>query len=142
IGGMPSQFQPLVEFYKQEYVKNGHDIAKMQIGIHSHSFVSNDRTVTDGYFYNYAAQMDRVGASRGWGPYTKSQYQSGRSKDGALFIGNANEVTDKILHMHELFGITRFIGHMDVGDPSHADMMKSIEIFGKEIAPAVRKALA
>ena len=142
IGGMPAQFQPLVEFYKQEYVKNGHDISKMQIGIHSHSFVSNDRNVTDGYFHNYAAQMDRVGASRGWGPYTKSQYQSGRSRDGALFIGNAKEVTDKILHMHELFGITRFIGHMDVGDPSHANMMKSIEIFGKEIAPAVRKALA
>jgi hypothetical protein len=44
--------------------------------------------------------------------------------------------------MHELFGITRFIGHMDVGDPTHANMMKSIEIFGKEIAPAVRKATA
>jgi len=141
IGGMPEQFQPLVEFYKQEYVKNGHDIANMQIGIHSHSFVSNDTAVTDGYYYNYAAQMDRVGKSRGWGPYSKMQYNGGRRKDGALFIGNATEVTDKILYMHELFGITRFIGHMDVGDPSHAQMMKSIEIFGKEIAPAVRKAL-
>lgn len=141
IGGMPEQFVPLVEFYKDEYIKNGHDAAKMQIGIHSHSFISNDYTVTDDYYHIYAAQMDRVGSSRGWGPYTKMQYNGGRSKDGALFIGNAAEVTDKILYMHELFGITRFIGHMDVGDPSHLQMMKSIEIFGNEIAPAVRKAL-
>jgi probable LLM family oxidoreductase len=141
IGGMPKQFQPLIEFYKQEYAKNGHDVSKMQIGIHSHSFVSDNETSIDQYYNNYAAQMNRIGATRGWAPYTKEQYDGGRSKDGALFIGEAAEVTDKILHMHELFGITRFIGHMDVGDPSHSEMMKSIEIFGTQIAPAVRKAL-
>lgn len=142
IGGMPKQFQPLVEFYKQEYIRHGHDVSKMQIGIHSHSFISNDQATADDYYVNYASQMDRIGASRGWAPYNKMQYNAGRSKDGALFIGGTAEITDKILHMHELFGITRFIGHMDVGDPTHAKMMKSIEIFGKEIAPAVRKALA
>ncbi|MOA53947.1 hypothetical protein D3C78_1774810 [compost metagenome] len=86
--------------------------------------------------------MDRIGASRGWASYTKEQYDCGRSKEGALFIGEAAEVTDKILYMHELFGITRFIAHMDIGDPSHAEMMKSIEIFGNKVAPAVRKALS
>ncbi|RZL42571.1 MAG: LLM class flavin-dependent oxidoreductase, partial [Pedobacter sp.] len=86
--------------------------------------------------------MNRVGASRGWPPYAKSQYDGGRSKEGALFIGNSNEVIDKILYMHDLFGITRFIGHMDVGDPSHKNLMKSIELFGKEVAPAIRKAIA
>lgn len=141
IGGMPAQFKPLIDFYKSEYIKNGHDVNKMQIGIHSHSFVGDGAT-TAGYYHNYGAQMDRIGKERGWAPYSKSQYEAGRSKDGALFIGDAAEVTDKILYMHELFGITRFIGHMDVGDPSHANMMKSIEIFGNEIAPAVRKSLA
>lgn len=141
IGGMPKQFQPLIEFYKEEYVKNGHDINQMQIGIHSHSFVSGQDATIDQYYVNYAAQMDRIGASRGWSPYTKVQYNSGRSKEGALFIGDPEHVADKILYMHELFGITRFIGHMDVGDPSHMDMMKSIELFGTKVAPQVRKAL-
>ncbi|PTT00972.1 LLM class flavin-dependent oxidoreductase [Pedobacter sp. HMWF019] len=141
IGGMPKQFQPLIEFYKEEYIKNGHDLEKMQIGIHSHTFLSDENAIIDGYFDNYASQMNRIGASRGWAPYTKAQYNGGRSKEGALFIGSAEEVTDKILYMHELFGITRFIGHMDVGDPSHADMMKAIELFGTKIAPQVRKVL-
>jgi probable LLM family oxidoreductase len=141
IGGMPKQFQPLIEYYKQEYVKNGHDVGKMQIGIHSHSFVSDNEASIDQYYYNYAAQMDRVGATRGWAPYGKEQYDGGRSKEGALFMGEPSEVTDKILYMHELFGITRFIGHMDVGDPSHKEMMKAIELFGTKVAPEVRKAL-
>jgi len=141
IGGMPKQFQPLIEFYKEEYIKNGHDIEKMQIGIHSHTFLSDENATIDGYFHNYASQMNRIGASRGWAPYTKAQYNGGRSKEGALFIGSAEEVTDKILYMHELFGITRFIGHMDVGDPSHRDMMKAIELFGTKVAPKVREAL-
>jgi len=141
IGGMPKQFQPLIEYYKSEYVKAGHDVAKMQIGIHSHSFLSDVEANIDQYYHNYAAQMDRIGATRGWQPYTKAQYNGGRSKEGALFIGSPEEVTDKILYMHQLFGITRFIGHMDVGDPSHKEMMKAIELFGTKVAPEVRKAI-
>jgi probable LLM family oxidoreductase len=138
IGGMPVQFKNLIEFYKQEYKKAGHDVSKMQIAVHSHTFVSDDPNVIDGYFDNYKTQVDRIGASRGWAPFTKMQYEGGRSKDGALFIGNPKEVADKIVYLKEIFGITRFIGHMDVGDPSHDIMMKSIELFGKEVKPVIK----
>ena len=80
----------------------------------------------------------RVGASRGWAPFSRPQYEHGRGKEGAYLFGDANEAVDKILHMHEMFGLTRFSAHMDVGGPSHAMLMKSIEIFGKHIAPRVR----
>lgn len=138
IGGMPVQFRNLIEFYKQEYKKAGHDVSQMQIAIHSHTFVSDDPAVIDGYFHTYKAQMDRIGSSRGWAPFSKMQYEGGRSKDGALFIGSPKEVADKIAYMKEIFGITRFIGHMDVGDPAHDIMMKSIELFGKEVKPSLQ----
>lgn len=133
IGGMPIQFKNLIEFYKQEYLKAGHPESEMQIAIHSHTFVSDDKKVIEGYFYNYKSQMDRIGKSRGWAPYTKMQYESGRSEDGALFIGNPDEVADKINYIKEIFGITRFIGHMDVGAPEDDVMRKSIELFGTEV---------
>ncbi|WP_449388455.1 LLM class flavin-dependent oxidoreductase [Chryseobacterium lineare] len=138
IGGMPIQFKSLIDFYKQEYLKAGHSESEMQIAIHSHTFVSDDMNVVDGYFHNYKSQMDRIGSSRGWAPYTKMQYEGGRSKDGALFIGNANEVADKVAYMKEIFGITRFIGHMDVGDPADDIMRKSIELFGEKVGPQVK----
>ncbi len=138
IGGMPKQFKPLIDFYKQEYIKAGHPESEMQIAIHSHTFVSDDPRVIEDYFYTYKAQMDRIGSSRGWAPYTKMQYDGGRSDDGALFIGNADEVAEKILRVKEDFGLTRFLGHMDIGDPSHEIMMKSIQLFGEKVAPKVR----
>ena len=138
IGGMPIQFKNLIQFYKQEYLAAGFPESEMQIAIHSHTLVSEDQNVIEGYFQNYKDQMDHIGATRGWSPYTKMQYEGGRAKDGALFIGNVSEVADKIAYMKEIFGITRFVGHMDVGAPENEVMMKSIELFGEKVAPLVR----
>jgi probable LLM family oxidoreductase len=142
IGGNPVQFKPLFDYYKEVYQHYKHDMEKFQVGVHMHSFFGDDSQQTaDAYYPVYSTQMDRIGRSRGWPPYQKQQYDLGRTKNGALIIGDANEAIDKILQMQELFGLTRFSAHMDVGGPSHESMMKSIEIFGNTIAPAVRKAL-
>jgi probable LLM family oxidoreductase len=142
IGGNPAQFKPLFNYYKEVYDEFGHDKTKFQVGVHMHAFFGEDsKLVADEYYPIYSTQMDRIGRSRGWPPYQQQQYEVGRSQNGHLIIGDANESVDKILHMHELFGLTRFSAHMDVGGPSHKLMMKSIEIFGTKIAPEVRKAL-
>lgn len=142
IGGSPSQFKPLFNLYKEEYQKAGHDMAKFQVGIHAHAFFGeNADEVAANYYPLYAAQMDRIGKSRGWSPYTKYQFDYGRQKEGALFVGDAEAAIDKILYVKEMFGLTRFAAHMDIGAPAHKDMMKSIEIFGTKIAPKVREAL-
>lgn len=142
IGGDPANFTPLFEVYKQAYVDNGHDITKMQIGVHMHSFFGeDDQHVADDYFPIYAAQMDRIGKSRNWPPYQRSQYDFGRGENGNLIIGDASLAVDRILKYQEMFGLTRFSAHMDVGAPNHLDMMKSIEIFGTKILPKVKDAL-
>ncbi|WP_257658925.1 LLM class flavin-dependent oxidoreductase [Parapedobacter lycopersici] len=142
IGGSPQQFQPFFELYKETYIASGHDVANYQVGIHAHAFFGeNGQETADHYYPIYAAQMDRVGRSRGWPPYQRTQFDFGRSKPGALFIGDAEQAIDKILHVQEMFGLTRFAAHMDMGAPDHRDMMKSIEIYGTKIAPSVRKAL-
>ena len=142
IGGNPAQFKPLFEYYQKTYEHFGHPPEKMQTGVHMHAlFGENSRQTADAYYPVYAAQMNRIGRQRGWPPYQKHQFEQGRSTGGHLLIGDANEAIDKILHMHSLFGLTRFSAHMDVGAPSHATLMKSIEIFGTKIAPAVRASL-
>ena len=84
---------------------------------------------------------ERIGRTRGWQPFTRQQFEAGRGKNGAYIIGDANEAVEKILYLQEMFGLTRFSAHMDVGGPSHASLMKSIEIFGSKVAPKVREAL-
>ncbi len=142
IGGNPAQFKPLFKYYKDAYEQFGHDKKKFKVGVHMHALFGEDSQQTaDDYYPVYAAQMTRVGSSRGWPPYTAQQYEAGRGQNGHLIIGDAAESVDKILHMHELFGLTRFSAHMDVGGPSHKVLLKSIEIFGTRIAPEVRKEL-
>ncbi len=142
IGGSPAQFKPLFDYYQKVYEGYGHDQSKFEVGVHMHSFFGeNSKQIADYYYPLYSAQMDRVGRSRGWPPYQQHQFDFGRRKDGALIISDANEAIDKILAMEEMFGLTRFSAHMDVGGPSHTEMMKSIEIFGTQIAPKVREAL-
>ena len=143
IGGNPAQFKPLFQYYKELYEHFGHNKSKFQVGVHMHSFFGdNSKQTADAYYPVYSAQMTRVGASRGWPPFTRPQYEQGRGKDGAYLFGDAAEAVDKILYLHELFGLTRFSAHMDVGGPSHAMLMKSIEIFGTKIAPQVKAALS
>ncbi|WP_346237283.1 LLM class flavin-dependent oxidoreductase [Niabella insulamsoli] len=142
IGGNPAQFKPLFDYNKDINKEAGHDMNRFEVGVHVHAFFGTDsREVADYYYPIYAAQMDRIGRSRGWPPFQRAQYDRGRGKGGHLIIGDVNESVDKILELHDLFGLTRFSAHMDVGAPDHARMMKSIEVFGSEIAPRVRAAL-
>lgn len=143
IGGNPAQFQPLFRYYKELYENFGHDMSRFRVGVHMHSFFGEDSKQTaDEYFPVYAAQMTRVGRTRGWPPFSRQQYDFGRGPEGAYIFGDANEAVDKILRMNEMFGLTRFSAHMDVGGPSHKSLMKSIEIFGTKIAPKIREALS
>lgn len=143
IGGNPEHFKPLFDYYRSVYQHFGHDPAKLQLGVHMHAFFGEDsKQISKEYYPLYAAQMNRVGRQRGWPPYQPQQFEIGRGPGGHLLVGDANEAIDKILKFRELFGLTRFSAHMDVGGPSHAAMMKSIEIYGSRIAPKVREAIA
>lgn len=142
IGGNPAHFKPLFDYYKEVYQHHNHDMNKFQVGVHMHAFFGEAAQQTaDNYYPVYAAQMNRIGQSRGWPTYQKEQYDAGRGSKGHLLIGDANQAVEKILQLHELFGLTRFSAHMDVGGPSHSLLMKSIELYGTKIAPQVRAAL-
>jgi len=140
IGGMPRQFMPLIQYYKEQYLKFGHDENKMQIGVHSHTFLAETKDeILNNYYPHYAAQMDKIGKERGWrGAYTHTQFIAGTGPDGALFMGNWEEVAQKIIRLIEMFGLTRYVAHMDTGGPSHKEMMKAIELFGSKVLPAVK----
>ena len=49
---------------------------------------------------------------------------------------------EKILFEHELFGHQRYVGQMSVGAVEHRDVLRSMELFGTEVAPVVRAEVA
>jgi alkanesulfonate monooxygenase SsuD/methylene tetrahydromethanopterin reductase-like flavin-dependent oxidoreductase (luciferase family) len=86
--------------------------------------------------------MTRIGRERGWPPTTRAQFEAGRAPGGHLLVGSPQEVTEKVLQLHELFGMDRFLAQLSVGPMPHKDLMRAIELLGTEVVPAVRRELA
>jgi probable LLM family oxidoreductase len=139
IGGTPEQFVPFISLYKSSWQKAGHNNADLQLGINSHVYIADDSQQAGDEFYpSYAVMMNRIGKERGWSPLSRQQFDYSRSPTGALVVGSPQQVIDKILYEHELFGNTRFLAQMSVGLMPHDKIMRSIELFGTKVAPAIR----
>ena len=109
------------------------------MGINSHTYVADTpEQAADEYFPAYAGMMTWIGRERGWAPMTREQFDTLRSPRGALLVGGPEEVAEKILFQHELFGHQRFLAQISVGDMPHAQVMQAIELLGTEVAPVVR----
>jgi probable LLM family oxidoreductase len=143
IGGQPERFVPLIDLYRRAYEAAGHDPAQQRIAINTHAFVAPTLYEADEAFApSYLAMMNRIGRERGWPPSGRAEYEALRSPRGALAAGTPEQVAEKILFERELFGHQRYIAQMSVGAVEHGDVMRSIELFGTEVAPRVRAALA
>ena len=138
IGGQPERFVPLVDLYRRAAAEAGHDPNALQLGINTHAFVGDDGAFAP----HYVAMMSRIGRERGWPPMGRDQYLALRSPRGALAVGSPEEVAEKILFEHELFGHQRYLAHMSLGAVDHRDVLRSIERFGTEVASLVRNELA
>jgi probable LLM family oxidoreductase len=142
IGGMPERFAPFAELYRETVKRAGGDVAALQLGINSHGFVAADsKAAADIFFPPYAEVMSRIGRERGWPPTTRQQFEASRSLRGALLVGSPDEVIEKILFQHKIFGHQRFLIQMSLGLMPHDKVLESIELFGTKVAPAVREAV-
>jgi probable LLM family oxidoreductase len=139
IGGQPERFVPLAQLYREAASAAGHDPAQTRLAINTHAFVAPTSAQADAAFAApYLAMMNRIGRERGWPPSGKPEYDALRSPRGAVAAGSPEQVAEKILFEHELFGHQRYVGQMSVGAVDHKDVLRSIELFGTEVAPLVR----
>ena len=141
IGGHPERFVPFAEIHRRAAAEAGHE--PPALSINSHGFIADtSQQAADDSFGPVAEMMNRIGRERGWPPLTREQYDEARSLRGANFVGSPQEVVEKILFQHELFGHDRFLLQLSVGTIPHDQIMHAIELYGTEVAPVVRRELA
>jgi probable LLM family oxidoreductase len=138
IGGMPERFAPFAELHRRAAQEAGHE--PPALSINSHGFIAaTAKAAADEAFPAHKTVMDRIGRERGWPPMTRAQFDAAARLRGASFIGSPQEVAEKILFQHEVFGHQRFLVQFSVGTLPHASIMRSIELYGTEVAPVVRR---
>ncbi len=143
IGGQPERFAPLIDLYRQAGEAAGHPREQLKVAINTHAFVAETSEEADRAFEpSYLGMMNRIGRERGWPPSGRPEYEALRSPRGALAAGSPEQVAEKILFEHELFGHQRYVGQMSVGAVNHRDVLRSIELFATEVAPVVRAEVA
>lgn len=143
IGGMPERFAPFLQIYRAAARQASHDPATLPIGINSHGFIAEDsRAAADEYFPRMQVVMNKIGRERGWSPLTRQQFEASRTLRGSDFVGNPDEIIEKTLFQHRLFGHQRLLLQLGVGTMPHAKVMKAIELLGTKVAPVVRAEIA
>jgi probable LLM family oxidoreductase len=143
IGGEPERFAPLVQLYREAAREGGHDPAALPVGINSHAYVAEtSQRAADEFFPSYAGMMNKIGEERGWSRLTRPAFDALRSPRGALVVGSPQQVAEKILFQHEVFGHQRFLAQISVGAMPHRDVLRAIELLGTEVAPIVRTEVA
>jgi probable LLM family oxidoreductase len=140
IGGMPERFVPLVEMHREAARRAGH--APPALGINAHGFIADTSTeAADTAFGPFSEAMNRIGRERGWPPLDRAHFERERELRGASFVGSPDQVIEKILFQHRLFGHGRFLLQFTVGTLPHERVLRSIELFGTAVAPVVRREL-
>jgi len=144
IGGETRRFRPLIDLYREAGERAGHPSDQLKVGVHSLGYVAaTTQEAVDDFFPGYARAIGDIGKERGWPPPTRAGFDAQRGPHGALLIGNADEVAEKIIrHSEALGGISRITFQMNAASLPHAKLMKAIEMIGSRVAPALREQFA
>lgn len=138
IGGNPIFFKSFVKLYKELYVAYGHDVNKMHITANFHGFISDDENELKMFRDESIKQMNIIGKERGWSEYTVDSYNQSAGPNGALFVGNSEQVANKLNYYIEELELDRVLLQFTVGTLPLETTLKTIEKLAKEVKPLIK----
>ena len=143
IGGQTRSFRPLIDLYREAWKQSNHPHQNNQLkdGIHSIGYVAEStKEAVDDFFPGYAHTMTKLGKERGWHKVTRTGFDAQRDSEGALLVGDPDEIVEKIIrHSKSLGGISRITFMMNPASLPHEKLMQAIKLIGNRVAPALRK---
>jgi probable LLM family oxidoreductase len=137
IGGSPSRFLPYVELYHQSLRQFGKPTQPIAVHSPGHVAATDDQAKNE-LWPHYEVMMNRIGAERGWPPANRAHFEREAGPDGALCVGSPDTVAKKIAQTARTLKISRFNMKYSAGTLPHAQLMTSIELFGRQVMPRVK----
>lgn len=144
LGGDPAKFKPLVDAYRAAGIRAGHKLEALKVAITSHGYIAHSsqqaRDEYYPYYANYASQF--MGGNAKGERLAREQFEQLASPVNALAVGSPEQLAEKILAQHELFGHNRFMAQFDIGGIPFSKVAASIELLAAKVAPIVRRELS
>ena len=142
IGGSPARFRPYVDLFHKSLASYERPAAP--IGVHSPGHIApSDEQAWDELYPEMAEMREKIGRERGWmGSYNRLQFQNEVGPEGAVYAGSPERVARKIADTVRTLGLSRFDLKFANGGLEQDKLLRSIELYGTEVAPRVRELLA
>ena len=144
IGGEPHRFRPLIDHYREAGERAGHTPEKLKVGLHMLGYVADtNQQAADEFFPGYARAFTEIGRERGWPPVTREHFDALTGPTGALIVGDADHVAQKVKSIDKaLGGIDRLNFQMSVASLPHSETLHAIKLLGTQVAPQMRATTA
>jgi probable LLM family oxidoreductase len=137
IGGDPRRFTPYVELYHRALTQLGHEA--LPVGVHSPGHIAEtDAKAREELWPAYEVMRNRIGAERGWPPTSRAEFDH-EIAAGSLYVGSPETVARKIAATVRALGTSRFDLKYSAGTLGHELLLRSIELYGREVIPRVRQ---
>ncbi|GIN71836.1 luciferase [Bacillus sp. J14TS2] len=136
LGGPASVFKHTVDAYRQAARQNGFDPSALPVATAGFFYAAEtSQQALQDYYPHINEGMKRT---NGQG-FSKQLFAQGTDPHSIMNIGSPQQIIEKILYQHEMFGHQRYIAQIDFGGVPFDKVKKNIEIIGTEILPAIRK---
>src|SRR6266487_1682843 len=141
IGGSPARFAPFSQLFSQALESVGRDA--LPVGVHSPGHVAaTDEQAREEFWPRYLEVIRRVSETRGFAIPTEESFRFEIGPQGALYVGSAETVAQKIAQNLTVLGANRFDLKYGMGGLSHEALMTNIELYGTQVVPRVRELLS
>ena len=143
IGGAPARFAPLAQLYRKSAESAGHPASKIKVAVAALGMVApTKQEALDRFYPGWYNLNVEMGKRRGWSEPDKRAYLAQAEAPGAYYIGDPDEVAERIVHLHGYMGHMRHFLQMDIGGIPHEHLMESITLLATEVKPRVQRMLA
>lgn len=141
--GPMNMLRDSAQLYRAAATQAGHESESLPVSMSVGGYVgSSPQQARDTMYPHFAHFMMEHNHQRGRGmPLPRDAFEAGASHAGSYLVGDAEEVTDKILRLREMYGLSRIIIQMGMGSMPQQDLLAGIERLGTEVAPAVHQEL-
>ena len=138
----PQRFRRLVDLYRESAADAGHDANVLQVGAGGHFYAAPTSQQARDTFYPYYRAYFEQNMPRPVEHFPRSTFDDWSEPGGGLLVGSPQQVTEKLLQIHETLGNNRYMAQIGLGGLPFAETARSIEILATEIMPAVNRETA
>ncbi|GAC1368471.1 MAG: LLM class flavin-dependent oxidoreductase [Pseudarthrobacter sp.] len=140
IGGAPSRFAPLADLYRATAAKAGHTGEDIKVSVATLGLIAPTKKEALERFYPgwYNIEMGKL---RGWPAPDKRQFLAQAEFPGAYYVGDPDEIAQRIVDLHGHMGHMRHFLQMDIGSLPHDHFLESLTLLATEVKPRVERLL-